>query len=318
MALESQLAIGIDLGATKIASALVTAQGEVVTTERRSTASKEGMVLVLDNLTQSIELLLRQATGPVAGIGIGSPGMVDPKTGTVRHAVNLGWQEVNLVGEIKDRIDIDIPIYVHKDANAEVLGEVYFGAGQGCENLAYIGIGTGLGGGAMINNQLVIGQTLTAMEIGHLSLDPNGRLCNCGLKGCAETVISGPGILAITRDYMAQKIQPTRLSVGPQLTPDKVVLAAQAGDRLALAVFDEVGSWLGIVIATCVSMFNPARIVIGGGMGRAAFELLLPHAQAELERRVLSSNWQQLQIVPSQLTSSAVGASCLVWHQIEQ
>lgn len=328
------LAIGVDLGATKIAAALVTRQGEVVATERRATAPEQGVEAVLNHLADSVQALLGQAPGPVAGVGIGSPGHIDSTKGIVHNAVNLHWTEIALAAEIRQRLPMALPVYVHKDANAEVLGEAYFGAGQGCQNLVYLGLGSGLGGGALVNGRLVTGDNFNAMEIGHISLDPAGRLCGCGNRGCAETVVSGPGLLAVARDYLARAAAvattavatttvatttvattaPTILVNSANLTPDEVVSAAFKEDPLAQAVLAQVGAWLGMVMSICVATFNPGRIVIGGGVGRAAFDLLLPAAEVELRRRVLPPSYQQLEIVRSQLASSAVGAACLVWH----
>lgn len=314
MTTTTPLAIGIDLGATKIAAALVTRQGQIVTAARRPTAVTAGMAVVLDNLAALITDLLEQATGPVAGVGIGTPGHVDPLAGIVRNAVNLGWTEVNLVAEIQARLGTTVPIFAQKDANAEVLGEVYFGAGQGYSDVVYLGLGSGLGGGVIVNGQLVSGHTLAASEIGHLSLDPAGRPCNCGRRGCAETIVSGNGVLAVTRDYLAQGTHPTHLTDTPDLSPATIVAAAQAGDSLAQEVLTQVGQWLGQIVAMVAVILNPACIIIGGGFGRAAFEVLLPAIQAELRQRVLPVGYEGLTIAPSQLKSSAVGASCLVWQ----
>jgi len=319
MSKTSQLAIGVDLGATKIAAALVSRQGQVLAEERLATTPEQDVDAILTNLATVIDKLLAQAPQPVAGIGIGTPGQVDPESGTVRNAVNLGWWgQVALAARLQERLPADLPIYLLKDANAEVLGEAYFGAGQGCKNLVYIGIGSGLGGGALVNGQLVVGDTFSASEIGHLSLDPAGRKCNCGLQGCAETVVSGPGMVAIAQDFLAQGRYSTTLPRSQALTPDTIVAAAQNGDPLAEAVLAQLARWLGTVLAAYVSILNPARIVIGGGVGRAAFDLLLPVLKIELQQRALALGHQQLQIVPSRLVSSAVGAACLVWHSLAE
>ncbi len=308
------LAIGIDLGATKIAAALVTKQGQVIANEQMPTEPNLGVTQVLDKLSDIILSLTQHASAPIQGIGIGTPGRVDPKTGIIHNAVNLGWREVALAAEIKNRLSLNIPIYIHKDANAEVLGEAYFGAGQGCKNLVYIGLGSGLGGGAIADGRLIIGDDLTASEIGHLSLDPTGRVCSCGQYGCAETVVSGRGALALAREYLAQQNETTILRDTAELTPQMIVNAAYENDKLARKVLGRVADWLGQIVAIYAIILNPGRVVIGGGFGRAAFELLLPDVQTTLQRRALAMTHQHLQIVPSQLESSAVGASCLVWH----
>lgn len=177
------------------------------------------------------------------------------------------------------------PIFVNRDAYAELLGEFYFGAGQGCQDLVYLGLGSGLGGGVMSNGRLITGATLNASEIGHLSLDKNGRLCNCGLAGCAETVVSGNGVLETTRTWMITKNYSTSLVDGPMLGAKDILVAAREGDELATAVISKAAHWLGQIIAAYAIILNPARIIIiiiGGGFGKAAFDLLLPEAIEEL------------------------------------
>lgn len=318
MTVKPSLAVGIDLGATKIAGALVTDQGHILATEQRPTQPADGPAAVLDQLAAVIEALIGPAPAGVAGVGIGSPGRVDPVAGVVRNAVNLGWQEVALVAELQRRLAQPPPILVHKDANAEVLGELYFGAGQGCRDLVYVGIGTGLGGGAIIDGRLLIGDNLTASEIGHLSLDPAGRLCTCGLHGCAETVVSGTGALGLARQFLAEARYASSLVDSTDLTATAILEAAQQDDPLALAVLAEMAGWLGQIVAIYAIVLNPARLVIGGGFGRAAFALLRPAVQAELAQRALGLSHERLQLVPSQLASSAVGAACLVWHYHRQ
>lgn len=315
MTTQTSLAIGIDLGATKIAAALVTRQGQIVATTYQATPLHQGAEAVLAGLLDSIDQLSAQTPAPIAGIGIGIPGRVDPVAGVVWNAVNLGWAEMPLVAGLQTRLREEWPIFIHKDANAEVLGEAYFGAGQGCDNLVYLGLGSGLGGGVLVNGQLLVGDNLTASEIGHLSLDPHGRRCGCGQRGCAETIVSGNGVLALTRDYLAEGRYPTQLADTPGLNSAAIVAAAHQGDGLALTVLKEVALWLGQIVAMYATILNPARIVIGGGFGRAAFDLLLPEVWVVLPQYALPMSYQRLQLLPSQLTSSAVGASCLVWHQ---
>lgn len=312
--MEGSFAIGVDLGATKIASALVTSDGKVLASRQTLTLTREGPQAVLGRVAGEIQALLSQADRPVAGIGIGTPGIVIPSEGVVRNAVNLGWDEVPLVSGVTERLGLDLPVWVQKDANASALGEYYFGAAKGCSDFVYLSIGSGLGGGIIANSQIITGARWQSSELGHLSLDPAGRLCACGLRGCAETVVSGPGLLAVTRELLAGGELPSSLQDTPELDSAMIVAAARHQDPLALAAFEEVGTKLGIILGVCVAVLNPGMFVIGGGLGLAAFELILPAAHRELERRVIPSSYRDLQIVPSRLTSSAVGPSCLVWY----
>ncbi len=245
-------------------------------------------------------------------MGVGIPGYVDPAAGVVRNAVNLGWQELDLTARLHARLGLEV--WIGNDANVLALGEYAFGAAQGCTNFVYISIGSGLGSGIVLDGRVLSGATSAAAELGHISFDPDGgRPCPCGLRGCVETVVSGPGVLATAREHLARGERST-LHDTAALTSEQVLQAARAGDPLALAVFAETAVWLGMVFATCVVMLNPARIVIGGGLGQAAFDLLVPGAMAELGRRVTAQSCAHLQVVPSQISAGAVGASSLVWQ----
>lgn len=312
--MDAPLAIGVDVGATKIAAALVNARGEVIDEARAFTEAKFGPQGVIARIAAVARGLIDVAPAPVAGIGLGTPGYVDPVAGVVRNAVNLGWQEIALAAALREQLGPGVGIWVDNDANVQALGEVHYGAAQGCTNFVYIGIGSGLGSGIFVDGRLIAGDTFTAAEMGHLVLDPDGRLCACGLHGCVETVVSGPGILATARDLIAAGAVSNRLADPAHLTPEAVLAAAQAGDPVAARVYAETARWLGIAFAAYVAILNPARIVIGGGMGRPAFDLLVPGALAELRRRVPALTYAGLTVVPSQVTSSAVGASSLVWQ----
>ena len=250
------------------------------------------------------------------GIGIGSPGIVDTDQGIIRNAVNLDWCEMDLKASLHNRLELPLPIWVQNDANACTLGEHYFGAGQHCRDFVYFSIGSGLGAGVFANGEMIYGDRDNAADIGHLSLDPDGKLCSCGLRGCAETTISGPGLSGITVELLRTCKIPSVLDGLDQLTPNLIVNAAINRDEVARIAIEKVGSDLGKVMAACVAILNPERFVVGGGLGLAAFELLIPIARFELQRRVVRMSYESLKIVRSQLNSSAVGAACQVWQRI--
>lgn len=310
-------ALGVDVGATKIAAALVDRRGDVVSESRTATRAENGSGAVIERVASLAHELLEAAPGPVAGIGIGTPGYVDPVAGVVTNAVNLGWDSVNLIERLGSRLDTDLEIWAENDANVMALGEYHYGAAKGCANLVYASIGSGLGSGIIVDHRLVAGADFRAAELGHLSLDPKGRTCACGLRGCVETVVSGPGILATAQELLA-KGQASKLAGIQALTPEHVLECALDGDALALAAFEYTAQWLGIALAACIALLNPARVVIGGGMGLAAFDLLEPGVYRELGRRTIADSFANLEIMRSQVYSSAVGASSLVWHRVEQ
>jgi glucokinase len=308
------LAVGVDLGATKIASALVSDTGRVLAARQTLTLSQDGSEAVLKRIAAEVNALLASVTLPVAGIGIGTPGIIVPSEGVVRNAVNLGWDEVPLVSGVRNRLEHDLPVFGHKDTNASALGEFYFGAARGCSDFVYLSIGSGLVGGIIANGQIITGAAWQSSELGHISLNPQGRLCACGLHGCAETVVSGPGLIALTKERLISGSIPTSLADAKELTSASILAAARAQDALALDVFAEMGEALGIVMAACVAVLNPARFVIGGGLGLAAFDLIVPSARRALAQRVIQSSIDTLDIIPSALQSSAIGPSCLVWY----
>ncbi len=314
---EQQFAIGIDIGATKIASVLLSETSELVKSSQAPTPRREGPQVVFDRVAGQVLDLAAGSPVSVAGVGIGSPGKVDSRQGVVYNAVNLGWTEVRLVEEIAGRLarhGMDVPVWIQKDANLSALGELYFGACQGLQDFVYLGIGSGLGAGIISSGQLITGGDWYAADVGHLSVDPEGALCVCGGHGCAETIASGPGLVHLTEQLLAASPVSSLLTERSQLTSVDVLAAARAGDSLALKALAEVGRVLGMVMSACTAILNPSRFVVGGGLGLAGFDLIVPAAQAELQRRTIPETRRLLDIVPSQVESPAIGAACLVWY----
>jgi len=314
-----KFAIGIDIGATKIASVMLSERGGLVDSSQVPTLVHEGSQAVFDKVADQILNLARQKPGAVVGVGIGSPGKVDSSRGMVYDAVNLGWAEVNLAEEISRRIGglaNAVPIWIQKDTNLNALGEYYFGACQGCTDFVYVGVGSGLGAGIISNGQLITGSDWYAADIGHLSINPDGPLCVCGGHGCAELVASGPGLVRVTRKKLADPSARSVLSDKVELMPADILAAACEGDPLALEALNEVGRALGIVMSACTVILNPARFVIGGGLGLAGFDFILPTLHKEMIRRTIPNHRGQMDILPSRVESSAIGSACLVWYAL--
>jgi glucokinase len=278
------------------------------------TLAQEGESSIFDKVADQILELAQESPGEVLGVGIGSPGKVDSTHGIVYNAVNLGWTEVQLVEEIAQRIGQDLPVWIQKDANLSALGEYYFGACQECTDFVYLGIGSGLGAGIISNTHLITGGDWYAADVGHLSVDPDGPLCVCGGHGCAETVASGPGLIRVTKQLLDRSPTKSRLSNRTDLTPADVLRSAKEGDALALEALAAVGRVLGLIMSACTAILNPSRYVVGGGLGLAGFDLIVPHAHEELRRRTIPASRALLDIVPSQVESPAIGAACLVWY----
>jgi glucokinase len=307
----STFAAGVDIGGTKIDLVLLDDAGRIHAEHRLPTLAAEGPAAVLDRVASGITQLLNNAPEPPVGIGIGCPGHVDPVSGVVRTAVNLGWEEVALRQEILKRLPRALPIACDNDVNAAALGEYYFGAARGLGDLVYLAVGTGLGAGALVNGHIVVGAGASAMEVGHLSFDPGGRLCRCGLHGCAEMYVAGVGLIAgakAHRPAYPETILPA------EAAPSDILAAARAGDALACTVMDEAAATLGQIMACCASLFDPAALVIGGGLGIAAADLLIGPAQEAMRQRVLPDVAASVRVVRSGLERIALGAACLAFE----
>jgi glucokinase len=314
--MSKRLAIGVDIGGTKIAFGLIDEQGTVMATHRLPTLPGEGGEAVLDRIAQGVDLLVQQAQGDVLGVGIGCPGYLTPATGIVHEAVNLSWLEVPLRDGVKARLKGDIPVWIQKDTNAGALGEMYFGAARGYKDLVYIAIGTGLGGSAVVNGEIVLGNLAYAMEIGHWSAYPGGRLCGCGLHGCPEMYASGVGLMAGVREYLPQ--YPDSPLAQGEIDPPAILEAARANDPLACKAMDDLIGGLGLVMAGCAAFFNPALFVIGGGLGNAGRDLIMERARQQLAARTVLPSNMGVRVVPSQVQNSAVGPACLVWRELQR
>jgi glucokinase len=307
-------AIGVDFGATKIASALVTTAGDVKISRTTLTRKEEGVASVLARIAGEINNLSRDADGDVLGIGIGVPGVLKPAEGILVYAHNLEWNYVELVDELHASMECKAPVWIQTDANVCILGEYYFGAARGCKDMLYTSIGSGLGGAILSNGTLVTGINNAAGFLGLYSLDPEGRPDPSGLRGNTETVVSGRGLVALTRALRAQKRFPTGLADSKDLAPELILEAAQEGDELAAAALAEMGRYLGMIWTPAVAVLNPGAIVLAGGLGLAAFDLLVPAAWEEIHRRLTPISYAEMSIVRSELESSAVGAACLAFE----
>ena len=310
------LSIGVDIGATKLAILVADRQGESLHRGVSESAGGETVEAFFDRLANDISDLRARFDG-IRGIGIGVPGPVDSERGIAINAVNLGWRGVQVREKLEARLARRIPILVDNDVNVGAMGEKHFGAARGHDNFVYLAIGTGLGGAVFCDGRLLRGASHSEMEIGHVSLDPvNGRLCDCGLRGCLEMSISGKGLIAIADQRLHDN--PTSALDRIDLTTAAIVEAAEAGDGLARRVMDEAGEALGIACAWCLAVFNPALVVLGGGFSHAVWHLLEAPAWQTLETRCLRDNVEAARICLSRHRDAALGAAAMVWQRQEE
>ncbi len=309
------LTIGIDVGGTKVLGGVVDQTGKVLHTSRRDTPREGGRAL-----TQTIaEVALELAQGrEVSAVGLSAAGFVSSDRKTMLATPNIaGWNGVQLEAELRELINL--PVVLENDANAAAWGEKKFGAGIGKENMLLITVGTGIGGGIIVNGELLRGAFGIAAEIGHLRVLPEGHLCGCGARGCFEQYASGNALLRHAREAIAASPDLARnlLSRGDGtvqgLTGRAITEAAREGDHVALAAFNTTGQWLGAGIASLSVVLDPETVVIGGGVIDAG-EILLAPTRAAMERNMpFAGKHPYPEIIPAKLGNEAglVGAADL-------
>lgn len=280
--------IGIDVGGTKILAGLVDADGHVVHQARRQSARNDP-TSVLNTICEVVTELGDASEDDVVAVGLGIAGPVDAERSTVFYAPNLGWPQVPVRDLLTDRVGL--PVIVENDGNAAAWGEFVAGAGTNVKDLTVITVGTGIGGGIIINGELLRGAHGAAGEIGHMNAVPNGRPCGCGRNGCWEQYASGNALVREARTLAAERRQEAGLllSLGDG-TPEgvqgvHVTAAAREGDPVAQEAFAVVGTWLGRGLADLSSILDPGAFVIGGGVSEAG-DLLLNSARATLAEKL--------------------------------
>lgn len=311
--MNEELVIGVDLGGTSIKGALVNSQGTIISKEETPTLADAGPEAVADRIAGVITKLENHALSlgrSVAGVGIGIPGQPDQKKGEVVFAPNLDWRHVPLIDYLRRKTSL--PIILENDANAAALGELWCGAGRGAENMVMITIGTGIGAGLIINGSLFHGPNYTAGELGHTVILPEGPLCKCGRKGCLETLTSAPAMVRMAKEAITGGKQ-TVLAEKKNIDTRDIVDAARAGDEVALEVINVAANYLGMGIGNAINLFNPDKVVIGGGVSKAG-DILFCRLITSAMQRALETPADAVAIVPAELGNDAgvIGAAGLV------
>lgn len=317
--------LGIDLGGTFIKTAVVSTDGKLLERNELPTGSEGGPEAVVDAINSGAKQLLtslRLTPSDIAACGIGAPGPLDWLSGTVFTLTNLpGWRDVPLAAMLSERLGI--PCFVENDANAACYGEFWRGAGRGAVNMCLLTLGTGLGGGVMVEGALLRGPDGTAGEIGHMIVERNGRPCGCGAQGCLETYGSVTGLVRTAREGLeggeASVLRDHCDGNWDKLTGAMVSEAAEAGDAFAREVIRTTGEWLGLGIANLLNLFNPEKIVLAGGMIKAGETLFQPIREMAT-RTALDVPAARVEIVPAGLGENAgvIGAAGCAWERFSQ
>ncbi|KRE55531.1 ROK family glucokinase [Phycicoccus sp. Soil748] len=316
--MSERLAVGIDIGGTKVAGGLVAQNGTVVARARRDTPHRsKSPGVVEDTIVEVVSELLDLAEDPVVAVGIGAAGFVAADRATVVFAPHLSWRGEPLEANLQRRVPV--PISVDNDANAAAWAEWRFGAAQGETHLMMITLGTGIGGALLFDGQVVRGRYGIAGEFGHMQVVPGGQRCECGNRGCWEQYASGNALVREARSLMTANSPVAsdlldRVEGDPMaLTGPLITQAAREGDPTATELLGEIGQWLGIGIANLAAAFDPGTFVIGGGVS-AAGDLLLAPARATFRRHLTGRGYRpEAQIVAAQLGNDAglIGAADL-------
>jgi len=318
-----EILAGVDLGGTYIKTALITLSGEIYHKTEVPSDSERGPDTVIENICSSIRTVLKESGKTVKdlkGIGIGSPGPLNTKTGVVLHAVNLpGWINVPLRRRVQDTFGV--PTHLENDANAAAFGEYWRGAGRGASIMVAYTLGTGVGGGVVLWGRLLRGTNDCGAELGHVTIIPDGERCSCGNYGCLEAYASASALVRRTRAKLsagAESILQKWLADGTPLTAKLIDDAHRAGDEFAKNALEESGYYLGLGVANVVATLNPDIVVIGGGMAKAG-DVILGAVRREVKKRVFSEAWESLRIVPAQLGNDAgvIGAAGLVLERLK-
>lgn len=314
--------LGIDLGGTTTKFAIMKPQGEIQQRWSIQTDVLNDGNNIIPNIIDSINhhlQLYQMSAKQFQGIGIGTPGSVDYQTGTVDSAFNLNWDRPMA---LKEQIELhtNIPVQVENDANVAALGERWLGAGKNSDNVAFVTLGTGVGGGIIINGQIIHGQGGSAGEIGHMTINPQGYRCTCGKKGCLETVASATGIVHVARDYAQEYAGDSELKAsldnGDDLTAKDVFDLAKQNDPLALKVTSAVCDQLGLALSIVAVTINPQYIIIGGGVSNAG-DFLLQRVQESYNRYVFSSvkKTTTLTMATLGIEAGVIGAASLILNK---
>ena len=262
--MKKKYVVGVDLGGTKIYTALVDLEGNIIKEKAVETLAFEGENAVMGRIIDTINYVIDGTEkNLIKSIGIGSPGPLDVKNGVIIENSNLPFKNFEIVKTIREAYDL--PTYLDNDANVATLGEFMFGAGKGTENMVFITASTGIGGGAVINGKLFRGTTGNALEIGHTIVANEGPRCGCGNIGCAEALGSGTAIGKRAKEAVATNVE-TSLKNYENVTSKEVFKEAANGDRVAKNILETSLNYLGIAVANTITNFDPEKVVIGGGV----------------------------------------------------
>jgi len=306
--------IGVDLGGTLIRAVRTDLDGEKVARSQLPTEAESGSEAVLKRIDTAIEQVMREVEpDEVLGIGIGAPGPIDGD-GRIYDPPNLpDWGDFSLTEHILDRFER--PAFAGNDANLAALGEHRFGAGQGVDDMVYMTVSTGIGGGIISGGRLLLGARGYAAEVGHQTLIAGGPICGCGQPGHLEALASGPSIVRNAKERLEAGANSSIADFGPEITGESITEAAKAGDELARNLYKQAGFYIGLGLVNLIHILEPKRVLIGGGVSLAG-DLLFEPIRETVHRYVMSPIYREVEILPAALGADVglMGAVALVLY----
>ncbi len=311
-------ALGIDCGGTNIKIALVKKDGKIIDSALEPMNFKQSPEKAVSDMAALIKKFMdRHAKADIESVGMGIAGEVDQAKGVVRFSPNLGWKNVPLKSLLAR--NLKIKIFAENDANCAAWGAYCLDARQDCGNLICLTLGTGVGGGIVINRKLYRGSTGSAGEIGHMTVRYNGRPCKCGNFGCIESYVGAWGLVKSAEEGMKKSHAPILKKLlresGSRLSPRLLQTAAEKKDPLSLQIWKDAGEQLGSAMASLVNIFNPDRIVLCGGVSKAG-SIILDPAQRALKARAFKTPGQKVKVTVSKYDQNlgVAGAALLFWE----
>lgn len=314
-----KVTLGIDIGGTNTEFGLIDQSGQNFGSGTLLTKSYITPKLLFEELYNQINIQLKKNPDiNLNAIGIGAPNG-NYLNGTIEYAPNLNWKGIIDLKTILNKL-FNVPVFVDNDANLAAIGEKIYGAAKGCDDFILVTLGTGVGSGFYISGNMVYGHDAFAGELGHVIIEPNGRLCGCGRKGCLETYTSATGIVRTAIEMLKRDSNESILSDinKNELTSLDISKAAEKGDKLALEIFNYTADKLGFALANAVAISSPKLIVLFGGLAKAG-DLLLKPLKLYFESYLLHIYKNKVSIVGSELEGENVailGASALAWNEI--
>lgn len=313
--MSEKICVGVDIGGTAIKVGICNLEGKLLHTYEGPTEVSKGTDAILNNIAAYARKIVEDSPfewEQVEGIGIGIAGFLDIPNGIVSFSPNLGLRNVNLKQYLEDKLEKKV--YINNDANVAALGEAWSGAGRDVGHCVCYTLGTGVGGGIIINGKIVEGYAGKAGELGHIQIVPDLEAiqCGCGKMGCLETVSSATGIIRMAKDAVARGDR-TSLSLVDNIMAKDVVDAAKAGDEVAIRIVNRAAYYLGKSMSVVSVVLNPQRFIIGGGVSKAG-EYLFEQIREVFAKLTPESSQEGVEIVPAQLGNDAgiVGAAGLV------